>query len=526
MPAHISSLTLKVRLRWSRVSDILLVTFTARYIHSAFGLRYLQANLQRSGIDAEILELENQFPVEAVELLAKKKPKVVCFSVHIWNIELIRKCVGLLRQVLPEVFVVAGGPELEAISMDDSLINDLDFVVKGEGDDLIAPLCLYGLGENKTSSIESMLSAVASVTGKIIKAFLPDLSTVALPYHLYNEEDIENRVVYVETSRGCPFSCHYCASSLEKGVRYFPLDNILIEFDRLLKLGVHHFKFVDRSFNANPERAAEILRFFLNHESTDFYLHFEFLPVVLPGYLKDLLSQFPEGTLHIEVGIQTFNKEVSQRVGRTMSGTVAEDTLDFLLKETKGIVHGDLIIGLPGDTIESIASSFNRLWRLGVQEIQVNLLKCLKGTPLEQHSIDFSMKYSYCPPYEVLSTSTMDFLTIRKLHEFSRIFNLLCHSDNFPRVSQIVMAGGTSESRLIDSKPFDQLEAFSNYILQVFGRSHHISLRILIRSVYDYLVENLKLGTSEAAELIALDYYDGGKRKRVPWLEELRRIPA
>jgi radical SAM superfamily enzyme YgiQ (UPF0313 family) len=511
------------------------------------------ANLQRSGIDAEILELEDQFPVEAVEFLTKKKPKIVCFSVHIWNIELIRKCAALLRQVRPSVFIIAGGPELEAIPMDDSLVGDVDYIVKGEGDAVIAPLCSYCLsiyedssllphggdstidrgdsridgserkyGCFKSAPIEGVLSKVAAVEGKIIRAFLPDLSSVPLPYHLYDEEDIENRVVYVETSRGCPFACHYCASSLEKGVRVFPLDIIFLEFDKLLKRGVHHFKFVDRSFNSDPHRAADILRFFLEHDSSDFYLHFEFLPVLLPDFLQELLSRFPEGTLHIEVGIQTFNREVSRRVGRAMSAAVAEDTLSFLLNETKGIVHGDLIIGLPGDTIESIAQSFNRLWRLGVQEIQVNLLKCLKGTPLEKHSLEFSMKYSPYPPYEVLSTSTMDFLTIRRLHEYSRIFNQLCHSDNFPRVSQIIMAGGEKKSNSDDSQPFGELEAFSNYVLKEFGRSHHISLRILIRSVFDYLVLNLNLDSAAAAELIALDYYDGGRRKRVPWLEELR----
>jgi len=530
-----------MRLRWYKVPDLVFATSTARYIHPSFGLRYLKANLDHSlnkpdhVLTSELIEFETVTPVEAVELLIKKAPKIVCFSVYIWNVEFIRKCAVLLRKIAPTMVILCGGPEVQALSLSDPLVESANYIVRGEGELIISPLVQFCLSNaskytsrniskdtskhttsnNSANSLELLLSEVAKINGKVINALPPDLSKVILPYYLYNEEDIKNRVIYVETGRGCPFNCHYCASSLDDGVRAFPLESVLNEFEKLLERGVFHFKFVDRSFNCEGGRAEQVLKFFLQkykEENKEFYLHFEFLPVRLSDSLKTLLKQFPEKTLHIEVGVQTFSKEIGQRVGRTIPPLVVEETLKFLLNETKAIVHGDLIIGLPGDTVDSLSESFNKLWNLGVYEIQLNLLKCLGGTPLISHSDEFTMKYSDSPPYEVLSTSTMDFLTIRKLHECSRVFNMLCQSDNFPQVSRLIINACNN--------PMESLFVFTDYILNAFGRSHHISLKVLLKAVFEYLTIDMKLSPAEAGRTIAADYYDNGRRKKLPWLEE------
>ncbi|MFM8931484.1 MAG: B12-binding domain-containing radical SAM protein, partial [Gemmataceae bacterium] len=220
-----------------------------------------------------------------------------------------------------------------------------------------------------------------------------------LPYALYDSEDIAHRVIYVEASRGCPFTCEFCLSSLEIPVRAAPLEQFLAEMDQLLKRGTRQFKFVDRTFNLNTRVGITILHFFLDRMQPDLFLHFEMIPDRLPEELKSLIRRFPAGSLQFEVGIQSFNPEVQALISRRQDHAKTVDNLRWLRENTTVHIHADLIAGLPGETMESFGKGFDTLRGLGPQEIQVGILKRLRGTPIIRHDAEWEMVYSPQAPY-------------------------------------------------------------------------------------------------------------------------------
>src|SRR5258705_9249082 len=220
---------------------------------------------------------------------------------------------------------------------------------------------------------------------KIIPAELPDFSKLILPYELYDEKDIAHRIIYVEASRGCPFTCEFCLSSLDIPVRQVALPKLLQELQNLLDRGVKHFKFVDRTFNLNLNTSKRLLQFFLERYQPGLFFHFEMIPDRLPEALRTLIAQFPPGALQFEVGIQSFNEQVCELISRRQDLRKLEDNFRFLRAHSGVHIHADLIAGLPGESLESFGAGFDRLIGLGPQEIQVGILKRLRGTPIVRH---------------------------------------------------------------------------------------------------------------------------------------------
>ena len=223
-----------------------------------------------------------------------------------------------------------------------------------------------------------------------------------------------HRVIYIEASRGCPFTCEFCLSSLDVPVRQFPLDPLLAAADKLLERGVRQFKFVDRTFNLNIAASRRILEFFLERQRPGLFVHFEMIPDRLPEALREVIAKFPPGALQFEVGIQTFDEAVSSNISRRQDYGRLADNLRFLREQTGVHVHADLIAGLPGETLESFAAGFDRLVAMGPQEIQVGILKRLRGTPIVRHDQAWEMVYSAHPPYEILRNKLLDFATMQR----------------------------------------------------------------------------------------------------------------
>jgi radical SAM superfamily enzyme YgiQ (UPF0313 family) len=270
-----------------------------------------------------------------------------------------------------------------------------------------------------------------AVSTKFIAAPLADLSRVALPYDLYTDEDLQHRVIYVEASRGCPYECEFCLSALDIPVRQFALEPFLAAMQRLLERGARVFKFVDRTFNLNLRTSRAILEFFLARYTPGLFLHFEMIPDRLPDALREIIAQFPAGSLQFEVGIQTFSPEVATRISRRQDNELVDRNLRWLRDHTGVHVHADLIFGLPGETLESFAGGFDRLVALRPHEIQVGHLKRLRGTPIIRHDAEFQMVYSPHPPYELLQNSAIDFATMQALRRFAKAWDLIANSGNF-----------------------------------------------------------------------------------------------
>lgn len=485
------------------MSDVVLTTLNARYAHAAFGLRYLMANLGRLRERARILEFDiNQRPTDIVESIVKEDPRIVGIGIYIWNATSAEQVVAELKRVRPEIVIVLGGPEVSYETEEQEICRLADYVITGEADLAFAELCRRILAGERPPS-------------RIVAADLPDFSRLQLPYDFYDDRDLAQRVVYVEASRGCPFSCEFCLSSLEIPVRNVPLEDFLAAMGRLLDRGLQQFKFVDRTFNLNINISKAILEFFLNRYRPGLFVHFEMIPDRLPEALRSLIRQFPEGALQFEVGIQSFNPQVCARISRRQDNDRLADNLKFLREQTGVHVHADLIVGLPGEDLVSFAAGFDRLVELGPQEIQVGLLKRLRGTPIARHDLEWGMVYSPHPPYEVLQTGAIDFATMQRLRRFARYWDLIANSGNFVRTTPLIWR---------DASPFAAFLRFSDWLHGRVGKNYGIALGRLAELLFDFLTLELRQDPRETAQKVWADYQQGGRSDRPGFL--LQHLPA
>jgi radical SAM superfamily enzyme YgiQ (UPF0313 family) len=360
---------------------IVLATLNAKYSHASFGLRYLMANLGPYRQLATLREFTiEQQPLTIVEELLAEEPTLIGFGVYIWNIAETTQVVALLRTLRPDLRIVIGGPEVSFEYEDTEIFRLCDHLIIGEGDVAFREL-VADLSDGKTRE-------------KVVRPALPDITALRLPYDEYTDRDLRERMLYVEASRGCPFQCEFCLSSLDERVRAFPLDTFLAALKQLLDRGARGFKFVDRTFNLNIRTSVAILEFCLANYRPGFELHFEMIPDRLPVELRALLSQFPSGAVQLEIGIQTFDKAVLKNISRAQNFERLENNLRFLREETGVHVHSDLIFGLPGETVESFATGFDQLIAMKPGEIQIGFLKRLRGTPIIRHTESSALRFS------------------------------------------------------------------------------------------------------------------------------------
>jgi radical SAM superfamily enzyme YgiQ (UPF0313 family) len=469
------------------VPKIVLTTLNARYAHAAFGLRYLMANLGPLRSEAVLLEFDLTWrPVDAVEAILKHDPRIVGLGVYIWNVTQATQLVAELKRVRPDVTVIIGGPQVSYETDRQEICSLADYVVTGEADLEFARVC------------GDILSGKAPAE-RIIPAPLPEMGEVVQPYDLYSQNDIDHRVIYVEASRGCPFTCEFCLSSLDIPVRNVPLERFLDSMQSLLDRGARQFKFVDRTFNLNLNISRSILQFFLDRYVPGMFLHFEMIPDRLPPALRELIVRFPPGALQFEVGIQSFNPAVCERIRRRQNFDLLEDNLQFLRRETGVHVHADLIAGLPGEDMVSFGDGFDRLVALSPQEIQVGLLKRLPGTPIVRHDAEWGMAYSPYPPFEVLQTSVIDFATMQRLRRFSRYWDLIANSGNFPQAAALIWQGDS---------PFRAFMNCSDWLSSRLNTTHGIARARLAESLAEFLTTQRSLDAALVAQ--ALRHDEGG----------------
>ena len=346
---------------------------------------------------------------------------------------------------------------------------------------------------------------------------MPTLDQIRPPYDLYSDEDIAHRVIYVEVSRGCPFTCEFCLSALDIPVRLFDVEQFLAAMQTLFDRGARQFKFVDRTFNLNLRVSRMILRFFLDRCVSGLFLHFEMIPDRLPESLRELIVQFPPGVLQFEIGVQTFNDEVSGLISRPQDNGRLEDNFRFL-RDFSGVhIHADLIVGLPGESLDSFGCGFDRLFALRPQEIQVGILKRLKGTPIARHDDEWQMVYSPSPPFEILSNRLLNFDTLHRLRRFARYWDLIGNSGNFPATLRLMIDDQTSA--------FRRMLQLADWLYEKEQRRHGISLVRLFERMLEFLTLDSQFNEQIVAETLWSDYTRGGRRDRPQFLKRFE-LPA
>jgi radical SAM superfamily enzyme YgiQ (UPF0313 family) len=474
---------------------ILLAAINAKWIHPSLSLRLLKANLGPLESSCTIIEFALRQPLrEKVEPILAARPRILGFSVSIWNhtatLELLRELRKEWegRSGCPRPAIVLGGPEVSYLPPEAEIFNYADYCVLGEGEAAFRELCekiLSEKGENganrqvfsQTGQNSSPITFVNRESQQV------DVSAIKSGYHLYTDEDVRKKLLYIEASRGCPFGCEFCLSAHSPQVREFPLEPFLAEMDDLLRRGARTFKFLDRTFNLNIERARRIMEFFLDKmagRTEPFVVHFEMVPSRFPPELMETLARFPRGTLRLEIGIQTLNPDVSSRIGRPSNPEQELATLRLLREKTGAIIHADLIAGLPGEDMASFARGFDLLWSAvsppapgGAEaaprtEIQLGILKLLPGAPIARHTAAFGMRYNPAPPYELLESAAIPARDLDRLKNFARFWELIVNRGLIH----------------IDGSPvFARFMALSDSLFARFGRSWGIDKNALQNSL-------------------------------------------
>lgn len=468
------------------MANIVLTTINAKYIHASLGLRYLYANMGELKAQSQLMEFTLvQRPDDIVELLLETNPSIIGFGVYIWNSLETLDVVRMLKLVKPEMTIILGGPEISYETTSQALYKEADHVITGQADHAFRQTCIELINNEKPV--------------KLISPLPIDLNTLASPYSEYTDDDLKNRVLYVEASRGCPFKCEFCLSSLDKTATAFNLEQFLDQMKQLLDRGAKHFKFVDRTFNLKIDTSKKILEFFLNaieNDNQSLFLHFELIPDRLPDPLKELLPRFPPGCLQFEIGIQSFNVEVQQRISRKQQHEKTCENVIWLRENTHAHIHADLIFGLPGETLSSFGQGFDQLLTLGPQEVQLGILKRLRGTPIARHTEAFDMRYQSTPPYRILSNSDNDFVQVQRIVRFARYWDLIANSGRFPKGLPM----------LLGSSPFERFLSSSDWIFQQTGQTHKIALPKLFTILHRLFTEHLNIDADDAGDALASDF--------------------
>lgn len=497
---------------------IVLATLNAKYIHASLGLRYLMANMARhGGADLATLTTLQEFTIQRppqqivdalLAQLGQARVRVVGFGVYIWNVTETTEVIRLLKLQCPQVRVVLGGPEVSHEWEGIPIFTLADHLITGWGDVSFPQLC-----RALVHGPQPLMKVIAGVQ--------PPLDHLALPYDHYSATDLAQRVLYVEASRGCPFKCAFCLSALDKTAWAFDLEPFLAALDSLYQRGARNFKFVDRTFNLKVETSLRILQFFLDRlqaaPQEPLHLHFELVPDHLPDALKQMVAQFPAGVLQFEIGIQSFNEDVQSRISRRQDNRKTADNIAWLLAHSKAHLHTDLIFGLPGESWDSFAAGFDQLHALGPHEIQLGLLKRLRGTPLAQRSLpgavaEDGMVYGAQPPYTVLQTGAVSAAQVQAFARMARYWDLLVNSGRFGQGSRLLLQGPSA---------FGAWAAFADWLWQRTASTHKLSPELLLDAQFDYLTEVRALPAKTVRAALLADYLASGARSNPKALQGL-----
>ena len=414
--------------------NVVLSTLNSKFIHSSLALRYLKAYGEAHGQAYDIVEYTINMPVlHILSDITEHDIDVLGFACYIWNIEMTLHVVDMVKAVRPDIKIVLGGPEVSFTA--DELLErcpNIDYIVQGEGEEafhaLVTALQLGNDGLNPViPGVRGRRNG--SILGSAEAVEVRDLSTIPFPYTEEDMDDLEHKIIYYESSRGCPFSCQYCLSGNKNTVRFFPQERTLEELQWFIDHGVKQVKFVDRTFNCAPHHHRPLMEF-MRDSDTDMNFHLEMEPELMTDWETNILCETPPGRIQIEVGVQSTHKKTLDAINRYNDWPYIQKSIRPIIQAGRTHVHMDLIVGLPHEDFNRFGQSFNDLFSLQPHALQIGFLKLLKGSGVRRMR---EYKYVADPlaPYEVLSTHVLPYDDVRFLKYFEDVFERFYNSERF-----------------------------------------------------------------------------------------------
>ena len=491
------------------MSKIVLAGINSQYVHLNLAVRYLKKYVEaNSDLKIEIYETNiNNQVFNIIKDIYELNPDKIIFSTYIWNKEYVVEIVRELKKVLPNVEIILGGPEV-SYKWEKFMANmpEVDALLLGEGENVL--LNFLTKEEDKVLGVVSRKNDEIIFNG--IEPIIENLDIVPFPYEDWELED-RTKIFYYESSRGCPFSCSYCLSSIDKTVRYYSLDRVKKDLKRFLDSPIKLLKFVDRTFNLKKEKYMEIWKFLLENYREGITFHFEINANIFDDETLDFLEKVPKGYFQFEIGVQSINPE-------TMVAIKRNNILDKLAYNVRRIsrnihLHLDLIAGLPYETYDIFKDSFNYVYNLKPEMIQLGFLKLLKGTQMYDEVEKYQYKYYSRPPYEVFSNKFISFGELVKLKNLEKMLDYYYNSEKFSYTCDFVIKNN-----------FDSAFTFFEKIADYYDKKGYLKIShkevALFNILYDFYVENNLKDLDIFVEFLKYDYLALGKPGSYPeWLK-------
>lgn len=485
----------------------LLAAINAKFIHSNPAIyslaAFAQKRLPQYKNQIELSEYTINQPMHAVlSNLYFRRPDAVGFSCYIWNIEYVFRLVTELKKILPDTEIWLGGPE---VSYDAETILEahpqIRGIMIGEGEETFTELLSYYANRKEESRLDKVSGiAFRNDLGRISFTEQRPLAKISsIPFLYEDPKRFENKIIYYESSRGCPFRCSYCLSSIDKQVRFRDLEIVKKELQFFLDHKVKQVKFIDRTFNCSHEHAMTIWEYIRDHDNGTTNFHFEIAGDLLTEEELELIRTLRPGAVQMEIGVQSTNGRTIQEIERTMDKKKLAGVVKQLHESGNVHIHLDLIAGLPYEDYESFANSFNEVFAMKPEQLQLGFLKVLKGSKMYQNAEEYGLVYSDAPPYEVLFTKWISFEEIQKLKKIEEMVEIYYNSNQYRTTLPFLLREFTHPFAF-----FEALAAFyekNHYFIMTPARAYRYE--ILLEFAKEYMPKKADL----IREMLVVDYY-------------------
>jgi len=462
---------------------ILLTTLDSKFIHANLAVRYLKKFCKDDNFDIEIKEFTiNQKQEYILSEIFSAKADLICFSCYVWNIEYIKEIAYIIKEAKKDVQILCGGPEVsfEVVEFMENQ-NFVDYVIFGEGEVTFREFLFEFSKEHpQYSNIKGLVYRKEGCVSKNNeRELILNLDLINYPYE---EDDIfEDKIIYYESSRGCPFCCSFCMSSIDKSMRTFSMERVRHDLSLLLKTKARQIKFVDRTFNADYKRSMDIINFILEYNKNNMTIHFEITADIINDEFLNFIKTLPVNMFQFEIGVQSLNEATLMEINRHMEKEKLFSVVQTIEKSNNIHTHLDLIAGLPYEDYETFKKSFDGIHKLKSEKIQLGFLKVLKGTKIYADKEKHEIKYRRVAPYEVICTKYMSIDEILKLKDIEELVDKYYNEKYFEKTLNYIM------NNLFVLSAFDFYDSFSNYWQQndLYKMSH--SRKKLYKIICDYI---------------------------------------